>query len=133
MLRVLLCSMTALALFVAGATAQGQKDKAADKGTTTEKGTTKGKKREAKITKVDPKKGTITVEMTDKSGKKTTKTFTLTEDIRYFDSTGRAAAVDVFQSGDEVLVVESEGKLKEVHKHKGGSKSGAKEKSSDKK
>ncbi len=129
MLRVLLCSMTALGLLVAGASAQGQKDKAADKGTTAEKGkgTTKEKhKQEAKITKVDPKKGTITVEMTDKNGKKTTKTFNLTEDIRYFDSTGRAAAVDVFQSGDEVLVIEAEGKLKELRKHKGGT--GAKDK-----
>lgn len=52
-------------------------------------------------------------------GKDVEKTFRFTEDIRMLDSTGRAVAIDVFQSGDDILVVEVEGKLKEVHKSKG--------------
>jgi antitoxin (DNA-binding transcriptional repressor) of toxin-antitoxin stability system len=80
------------------------------KGTT---GTTakKGHKHEATITKVDVKNGTVTVEMKDKNGKEVQKTFTLTGESRYLDSTGREAAMDVFQSGNEVLVVEEEGRL----------------------
>ena len=50
------------------------------------------------------------------------KTFKLAEDIRYMDSTGKVAAVDVFTSGDYVLIVEREGKIHEMKKHdrKGG-------------
>ena len=69
---------------------------------------------EATITNVDAKKGTITLKMKDKNGKEQERTFNLTEDARYFDSTGRVAALDVFRSGNEVLVVEEQGKLKEV-------------------
>src|SRR5579871_630611 len=60
----------------------------------------------AKITNVDAKNGTVTVQMKDASGKESTRQFKLTEDIRYFDSTGKAVAIDLFRSGDEVLVVE---------------------------
>jgi len=70
----------------------------------------------ATITKVDPKAGTITVKMKDKGGKDAEKTYKLAEDVVYFDSTGRVARLDVFQSGDDVLVLEQEGKLKEVRK-----------------
>jgi uncharacterized protein YigE (DUF2233 family) len=76
------------------------------------KGTAKkGHKHEATITKVDAKNGTVTVQMKDKNGKEVEKTFTLTGESRYLDSTGREAAVDVFQSGNEVLVLEEQGKL----------------------
>lgn len=71
---------------------------------------------EATIANVDAKKGTITLKMKGKDGKDVERTFTLTEDARYFDSTGKVAALDVFQSGNEVLVVEEQGKLKEVQK-----------------
>jgi len=74
-----------------------------------------GKGKEATITKVDPKNGTVTVRMKDQSGKETEKTFTLTRDIRYFDSTGKAAAIDVFRSGDDILIIEAEGRLQEMH------------------
>ena len=63
---------------------------------------------------MDAKKGTITLKMKGKNGKEQERTFNLTEDARYFDSTGRVAALDVFRSGNEVLVVEEQGKLKEV-------------------
>ncbi len=70
-----------------------------------------GHKHEATITKVDSKNHTVTVQMKDKNGKEVEKTFTLTGESRYLDSTGREAAMDVFQSGNEVLVVEEEGRL----------------------
>jgi len=75
-----------------------------------------GKGQQATITKVDAKSQSVTVKMKDKSGKEVEKTFKLTEDIRYFDSTGKAAAIDVFQSGDDILVITAEGTLKEVHR-----------------
>jgi hypothetical protein len=109
MLRAMLCSAAALALCVGGAFAQATKD-------TKDTNKNKGKHAHATITKVDAKNHTITVRLKNKEGKEETRTFKLTEDIRYLDSTGRVAAVDVFRSGDEVLVIEEEGRLKEVKK-----------------
>lgn len=71
---------------------------------------------QAKITNVDAKKGTVTVMTKDKKGKDVERTFKLMEDAEYFDSTGKVARLDVFQSGDEVLIVESEGNLAELKK-----------------
>jgi uncharacterized membrane protein YcaP (DUF421 family) len=71
---------------------------------------------QAKITKVDPDKGTVTVMMTDRNGKETSKVFTLTEESEYVDSTGQIAAIDVFQSGDEVLIIEADGQISELKK-----------------
>ena len=104
MLRTVLCSILFLALTGFAAADKDTKDK--DKSDKTQKAT---------ITKVDAKNHTVTVKMKDKDGKEVEKTFKLTEDIRYLDSTGKAAAIDVFQSGDEILVIEEEGRLKEVH------------------
>jgi 3-dehydroquinate synthase class II len=70
----------------------------------------------ATITKVDAKNGTVTVMMKGKNGKEVEKTFRLTEESEYADSTGRVATIEVFQSGDEVLIVEGEGKIKELKK-----------------
>jgi hypothetical protein len=72
----------------------------------------------ATITKIDAKNHTLMVKMKGKDGKDTEKTFKLTEEIRYADSTGKVVAVDVFKSGDEVLVLEADGKLKEVKQAK---------------
>jgi hypothetical protein len=72
------------------------------------------KGKEATITEVDTINKTITVKCKDAQGKEMEKTFKLAEDIRYLDSTGKVAAIDVFKSGNEVLIVEVEGKLKEV-------------------
>jgi hypothetical protein len=66
------------------------------------------------ITKVDPREGTVTVKMEDKKGKEVEKIFHLTEDVEYLDSTGRVATLDVFQCGDAVLLIEMEGKIKEL-------------------
>ena len=82
-------------------------------GTTAGTGNKAGEE-EATITKVDAKNGTVTVQMKDKDGKEVQRTFTLTEDARYFDSTGKVAALDVFRSGNDVLVVEEQGKLKQL-------------------
>jgi hypothetical protein len=106
MLRALLCSTAALVLCVGAALAADNKDNK-DKNT-------KGKQARATITKVDAKKGTVTVRMKNKEGKEETRTFRLTADVRYLDSTGKVVAIDVFRSGDEVLVVEEEGRLKEI-------------------
>lgn len=81
---------------------------------------------QAKITKMDPDKGTVTVMMKDKNGKESTKVFTLTEESEYVDSTGQIAAVDVFQSGDEVLIIEADGQISELKKHSKDHKSGDK-------
>ncbi|HLJ94589.1 MAG TPA: hypothetical protein VKU02_15490 [Gemmataceae bacterium] len=71
---------------------------------------------EATITKVDPRAGTVTVRMKDQNGKEVDRTFHLTEDAEYLDSSGRVATLDVFRSGDQVLVVESEGRIKAMKK-----------------
>jgi 3-dehydroquinate synthase class II len=82
---------------------------------------------QATITKVDAKKGTVAVTMKDKQGKEVDKTFQLMDDAEYFDSTGRVAVIDVFQSGDEVLIVETDGKIQELQKDSKG-KAGDKDK-----
>ncbi len=108
MLRMLTCSVLMFAL--TGFAVAADKD--------TKANTDKGQK--ATITKVDARNHTVTVKMKDREGKDVERTFKLTEDIRYLDSTGRAAAVDVFRSGDYVLVVEEEGRLKELHQAPSG-------------
>jgi hypothetical protein len=69
---------------------------------------------EATITDVDREKGTIKVQMKDAQGKETERTFRLTGGIRYFDSNGNVAAVNIFRSGNKVLVIEREGNLQEI-------------------
>jgi Ca2+-binding EF-hand superfamily protein len=66
------------------------------------------------ITKIDAKKGEITVKYTDDKGKKHEKTFELTSDVKLFDETGRVVAIDVFESGNEALILAAEGKLTEL-------------------
>ena len=108
MLRKLLSPMAILSVCVASlAAAEDEKD--------TKKG---NEPSQATITKVDAKAGTITVKMKDKDGKEVERNFKLTEDMRYFDCTGKASAIDVFPSGNDILVIEQEGKLKELRKVK---------------
>jgi Ca2+-binding EF-hand superfamily protein len=70
----------------------------------------------ATIVKVDAQKGDITVKLTDLKGKETEKTFHLTNDVRLLDETGRVVKLDVFEAGRDALIVESEGKLREVRR-----------------
>jgi hypothetical protein len=113
MLRAFLCSVAVLALFLGGALAD-------EKGKQDNKNRDKGQ--QATITKVDVQNGTITIKMKDKDGKEVERTFNLTEEVQMFDDNGktiRLADIDIFRSGDYVLVVEREGKLREIHKDKG--------------
>ncbi len=81
----------------------------------------------ATITKVNAKKGTVSVTMKDKAGKEIDKTFQLMDDAVFFDGSGKVATIDVFESGDEVIIVETEGKLQELKKDSKG-KAGDKDK-----
>lgn len=108
MMRVVLACLMGLTLSFATSSADDQK-------------TDKNKGHEATITKVDAKNHALTVKMKDKDGKEVEKTFKLAETVRYLDSTGKVAAIDIFKSGDLVLMVEEEGQLKELHKKKEGS------------
>jgi hypothetical protein len=114
MLRASLCSMTALVLLAGAALAVDAKKDDKDK---------KGEK--ACITKVDAKNGTVTVKMKDKDGKETERKFTLTGEEHMFDDNGKTihmADIDVFRSGDYVLIVERDGKLREMRKDKDAKK-----------
>ncbi len=71
------------------------------------------------ITKVDAKNGEITVKFHDARGKEAEKTFHLSKEVRLLDETGRVAAVDVFESGSDVLVLEREGRLQELRRAPG--------------
>jgi hypothetical protein len=79
------------------------------------KDNTDKKAKEAKIVKVDVKKGTVTVKMPI-DGKEVEKIFKLAENIEYLDSTGKVAVADIFTSGDMVLIVEEEGKISKIKK-----------------
>jgi Ca2+-binding EF-hand superfamily protein len=72
------------------------------------------------ITKIDPKKGEITVKYTDDKGKQQQKSFQLTRDVKIFDETGRVVALDVFESGHEALILAAEGQLKELRRSASG-------------
>jgi hypothetical protein len=126
MFRALLCSLFLLAFLAARVAADDQKNKntQADKSKDTAGQTDQNKhKCEARITKVDPKNRTITVHMKDKNGKEVDRTFQLTEDVVMMDDTGRVAALDVFQSGNDVVIIEGAGRLREIHKQRPGSNS----------
>jgi len=120
MVRALVAGLLSMTLCLGAAAVDDKKPGDKDTGS-------KGKGKEATITKVDPKAHTLTVKMKDKGGKEMTRTFKLTEEVRYADSTGKVVAVDVFKSGDLVLVVEADGKLKEVRQSKRGGGTGKKQ------
>jgi Ca2+-binding EF-hand superfamily protein len=107
MQRLLLATVTLAALMAGSLLAAEEKDK---------KDKDSAKPTAATVTKVDAKKGEITVKFTDPQGKEAEKTFHLTKDIHIFDETGRAAAIDVFESGHDVLIFEAEGNLKELRR-----------------
>ena len=131
MFRSMLCSMVVMGLFVGFAAAEDTKK--TDTKATDSKDKKAGHEKTAKITKVDSKKGTVTVSMKGKDGKTTSKTFKLAEDIEYADSTGKVATIDVFTSGDMVLIVEREGKISKMTKKDKKDKAGTTEKKSDSK
>jgi Ca2+-binding EF-hand superfamily protein len=105
MVRSLFAVLLIVALFTGGLLAADEKDKK-DKGAP--------KPFTATVVKVDGKKAEITVKYPDDKGKEREKTFQVTKDVRLLDETGRAAKLDVFEVGNEVFIVESEGTLKEI-------------------
>jgi Ca2+-binding EF-hand superfamily protein len=107
MQRFLLAALPIVALLVGSLVAADDKDK---------KDKDAPKPTAVTITKVDAKNGEITVKFTDAQGKEKEKTYQLTKDVRLFDETGRVVALDVFESGGDALIVESEGKLKEIRR-----------------
>lgn len=113
MVHTLLALTLGLTLAVGATFADDQKTDKKDSGK---------KGMEATITKIDSKAHTVTVKMKDKGGKETEKTFKLAEAVRYVDSTGEVVAIDVFKSGDYVLILEAEGQVKEIRKAKKGGK-----------
>jgi len=113
MLRTYASAFVILALTGLIGVGQNAQDKAEKKGDKAAQG------QKATITKVDAKNATVTVKMKDKNGKEVEKTFMLTGEVRYFDSTGKVAAAEIFQAGDDVLVIEVEGRLREMHHHHG--------------
>jgi hypothetical protein len=109
-------------------TAQGVKDKSTEKDKKVGKISKEAIK--ATITKMDVKKGTITLKMKDKDGKDVEKNFKLTEDVLMMDDTGHIVAIDVFESGNDVLVLEREGRLREMQQQHKGKTGETKEKKS---
>ncbi len=101
MFRSMLCSLVMVGVCVGFVAAEKEK--------------TDKKAKAAKITKVDAKKGTVTVKMQSK-GEEVEKTFKLAEDIEYADSTGKVATIEIFTSGDLVLIVEADGKITKMKK-----------------
>jgi hypothetical protein len=70
---------------------------------------------EARIVKVDARNGTVNVKMQE-DGKEVDKTFKLAENIEYMDSNGKIANVDLFTSGDMVLIVAADGQITRMTK-----------------
>ncbi len=107
MLRTILAALPVAVLLAGNLIAADDKDKKDKEGP---KPTT------VTIMKVDAKKGEITVKYTDEKGKQQEKTFQLTKDVKILDETGRAVTIDVFESGGDALVIETEGKLRELRR-----------------
>ena len=107
-------SAAAVLMFIVGPALADDQRGSGKKSDPSEKVTRTSHVEKAKIVNVDPKKGTITLQIKGKDGKALTQTFKLTEDIEYADSTGRVALIDLFRSGDEVLVVEEKGHLRQM-------------------
>jgi Ca2+-binding EF-hand superfamily protein len=105
MTRTILFALSAFVLVASSLLAADEKEK---------KDKDSAKPVSATITKVDATKGEITVKFADAKGNSQEKTFQLTKDVKVLDDTGHIVAIDVFQAGNEAVVVEAEGKLKEL-------------------
>jgi hypothetical protein len=75
------------------------------------------KSKEATITKLDTTNKTLTVKCKDGDGKEVEKTYKLVENIKFYDSEGKVASLDIFKAGHEILLVEADnGALKEMRR-----------------
>lgn len=68
------------------------------------------------ITKIDSKKGEITVKYNDGKAKDQQKIYQLSPDVKIFDETGRVVKIDVFEAGSEALILAKEGHLTELRR-----------------
>ena len=117
MLRAFLCSAALLGLASIGLAAD-TKDTKDVKNAKNDNGMM------ATVQKVDAKNHTITVMMKDKNGKEEEKTLNLTKDVKVVDENGKTADADTLKDGDNVRVVERDGKLAEVQREPAASKNG---------
>lgn len=106
MTRPFLTALALMGLLLGGARAEDKENPGKDAAHSTN----------VTITKMDAKNGQFTVRFTDDQGKPQEKTFRLTEDVRLLDETGRVVKIDVFESGNEALVIEKAGKLQEFRR-----------------
>ncbi|HXG12822.1 MAG TPA: hypothetical protein VNK04_23895 [Gemmataceae bacterium] len=127
MLRTL-SSAAIVALLVSGlALAQEKQPRQQDK----DRPGAAGRPTPATITKVDPVKNTITLRMKDNTGKETEKTFELKGDVKLFDEAGKVITIDAYRVGNQVLVIEREGRILELRKDKGTDRPGETKKPSN--
>jgi hypothetical protein len=115
MLRKFVSAAVILALVVGVSLAQQQKN--AQKGA-------QDTPTRATITKVDPVKNNITLKYKDKTGKEVEKDFELKGDVKMFDEVGKVATITAYRVGNNVLIIEREGKLLELRKDKDAPKPG---------
>jgi len=105
--RSVLTALTIVLLLAGGVFTAGQQEK---------KDAKRDQSQTVTILKVDAQKGALTAKFTDSKGKTQEKTFKFTKDIRLLDETGRGVDITVFESGQEALIVESAGQLRELRR-----------------
>lgn len=79
-----------------------------------DEGTNDNKPQRGEISKVDSGGGTLTVKLRDKDGKEVEKTFKLTREAKYYDANGKAAELNVFRSGDQIVLLARKGEVNEL-------------------
>ena len=70
----------------------------------------------ATISKIDAQKHWLTVKTMDKNGKEQEQTLQLSNDVKFLSAAGKDAKADSFKSGDDVCVMEKDGKVTEAGK-----------------
>ena len=63
---------------------------------------------------MDAQKDSVTVKMTDKTGKEQEKTFQLLKDVALRDSEGKTAKLSDFEAGDDIVLSQKDGKVTEI-------------------
>jgi len=70
----------------------------------------------ATVSKIDSQKNTLTAKVMNKDGKEEEKTFTLSDDAKYLDTSGEKIKADTLKAGDEVCLVEKDDKIVKIRK-----------------
>ena len=63
------------------------------------------------ISKIDSKNHTLSVKTMDENGKEHEQSLQLSNDVKYLNSAGKDAKADSFKTGDDVCVMEKDGKV----------------------